>query len=253
MPSAHRTPHRLGFMWPAKYPWPVLAMVLGLICLGGLKLAWSFQAGQADINPLWVLEPVSLPSVEPTQLPTRWAKLVPVDAPQQDFKTALTPASLPEVEMPFVPAVAPPVVQVVSSVVEKSEAPTPAPAVARNPASQPARTFNGRPIRKVKTIRMLVTGYSPDERSCGDSADNITASGYSVWTNGMKMVAADTRILPFGSIISVPGYDDGQPVPVMDRGGAIKGMRLDLLYPTHEIARQWGKKWVDVTVWQYVE
>lgn len=111
--------------------------------------------------------------------------------------------------------------------------------------------FNGRPLRKARTIRMLVTAYSPDARSCGKWADNITASGYSVWTNAMRLVAADTRILPFGTIISIPGYDGGEPVPVLDRGGAIKGRRLDVLFPTHEIALQWGKRWVDVTVWEY--
>ena len=100
---------------------------------------------------------------------------------------------------------------------------------------------------------MLVTAYSPDARSCGKFADNITASGYSVWTNGMKLAAADTRLLPFGSILTVTGYNDGQPVPVLDRGGAIKGYRLDLLYPTHEAALQWGARWIEVKVWEYAD
>jgi hypothetical protein len=39
------------------------------------------------------------------------------------------------------------------------------------------RWYNGRPIRPVRIERMRVTAYSPDERSCGDSADGITASG----------------------------------------------------------------------------
>lgn len=115
------------------------------------------------------------------------------------------------------------------------------------------RMFNGRPVRPARTISMLVTAYSPDERSCGDSADGITASGYSVWTNGMKMVAADTDVLPFGTLVSVPGYDDAGIVPVLDRGGAIKGHRLDVLYPTHERAVQWGAQRLEVTVWEYVD
>ena len=81
----------------------------------------------------------------------------------------------------------------------------------------------------------------------------MTASGYSVWTNGMKLVAADTRLLPFGSVLSVQGYNDGNPVPVLDRGGKIKGRRLDLLMPTHEIALQWGVRQIDVTVWEYAD
>ncbi len=120
-------------------------------------------------------------------------------------------------------------------------------------AQPPSRTFNGRPVRIARTISMLVTAYSPDERSCGESADGITASGYSVWTNGMRMVAADTDLLPFGTLISVPGYDNASIVPVLDRGGAIKGKRLDVLYPTHEQAAKWGAQRLEITVWEYAD
>ena len=115
------------------------------------------------------------------------------------------------------------------------------------------RFFNGRPVRPSRTIRMKVTAYSPDEESCGDSADGITSSLHDVWTNAGKLVAADSRVLPLGSIISVPGYDNGQVVPVLDRGGAIKGKRLDLLYPTHAQARKWGVQTLEVTVWEYAD
>jgi 3D (Asp-Asp-Asp) domain-containing protein len=113
--------------------------------------------------------------------------------------------------------------------------------------------FNGRPIRPARTISMLVTAYSPDERSCGDSADGITASGYSVWTNGMQLVAADTSVLPFGTLLTIPGYGSDEPVPVLDRGGKIKGNRLDVLFPTHETAIQWGSQRLDVVVWEYAD
>jgi len=115
------------------------------------------------------------------------------------------------------------------------------------------RWFNGRPIRQVKRMTMKVTAYSPDKRSCGRFADGITASGYSVWTNGMKLVAADTRLLPMGSMVSIPGYHSGNVVPVLDRGGKIKGHRLDVLYPTHEIARGWGVQDLEVIVWEYAD
>jgi 3D (Asp-Asp-Asp) domain-containing protein len=113
--------------------------------------------------------------------------------------------------------------------------------------------YNGRPVRAVATLRMRVTAYSPDWRSCGASADGITASGYSVLTNGGFMVAADPRVLPLGSLVSVPGYDGGAVVPVLDTGGAIKGNRLDVLYPTHEVAMCWGVQDVDVVVWEYAD
>jgi 3D (Asp-Asp-Asp) domain-containing protein len=115
------------------------------------------------------------------------------------------------------------------------------------------RYFNGRPIRAVRTMRMRVTAYSPDHRSCGIHADGITASGFSVDVNGGRLVAADRRLFPFGSLLSVPGYASGQVVPVLDRGGAIKGSRLDVLYPTHEVAREWGVQNIDVMVWEYAD
>jgi len=116
------------------------------------------------------------------------------------------------------------------------------------------RWFNGRPVRPARTVRMTVTAYSPDERSCGAHADGITASGYSVWTNGMKLVAADTSLLPFGSLVTVPGYgEEGEIVPVLDRGGKIKGHRLDVLYATHQAAIKWGVRELDVVIWEYAD
>ena len=49
-------------------------------------------------------------------------------------------------------------------------------------------------------------------------------------------------MLALGSMISVPGYDKGQIVPVLDKDGAIKGARLDVLFATHEAARQCGEE-----------
>ncbi len=115
------------------------------------------------------------------------------------------------------------------------------------------RYFNGRPVRPIRTIWMTVTAYSPDWRSCGDSADGITSSNHRVETNGYRLVAADSRVLPLGSIISIPGYAKDDVVPVLDRGGMIKGNRLDLLFPTHEQARAWGVKKLKVVVWGYAD
>lgn len=115
------------------------------------------------------------------------------------------------------------------------------------------RFFNGRPIRAIKTVRMRVTAYSPDERSCGDSADGYTATLHHVTTNAHRLVAADPRLLPYGSMVSIAGYDEGRVVPVLDCGGAIKGRRIDVLLPTHEEAIRWGSQWLDVVVWGYAD
>ncbi len=115
------------------------------------------------------------------------------------------------------------------------------------------RWFDGRPVRPARVLLMRVTAYSPDHRSCGEFADGQTATLHSVWTNGMRLVAADPKVLPYGTLLTVPGYADGEIVPVLDCGGAIKGARLDLLYPTHERALQWGVQDLRVVIWEYAD
>jgi 3D (Asp-Asp-Asp) domain-containing protein len=115
------------------------------------------------------------------------------------------------------------------------------------------RWFDARPIRPARTIIMTVTAYSPDERSCGEFADGQTATLHSVWTNAMRLVAADPTVLPYGTMLTVPGYADDSVVPVLDCGGAIKGTRLDVLFPTHEAALKWGVRRIPVVVWEYAD
>jgi 3D (Asp-Asp-Asp) domain-containing protein len=115
------------------------------------------------------------------------------------------------------------------------------------------RWFNGRPVRPARTITMKVTAYSADAASCYPFADGQTATLHSVEANGGFLVAADTDLLPFGTMLSIAGYNDGKVVPVLDRGGAIKGNRLDLLFPSHEAALQWGVKTLDVVIWEYAD
>ncbi|MGN6724584.1 MAG: 3D domain-containing protein, partial [Tepidisphaeraceae bacterium] len=37
-------------------------------------------------------------------------------------------------------------------------------------------------------------------------------------------------------------------VPVLDRGGAIKGYHLDVFFPSHQQALDWGRRWVVVEI-----
>jgi 3D (Asp-Asp-Asp) domain-containing protein len=99
-----------------------------------------------------------------------------------------------------------------------------------------------------RTLRMEVTAYCPCTKCCGENAQGITASGRDVSYNNSRFVAADTSVLPFHTKLVIPGYHSGATVEVIDRGGAIKGNKLDLYFPTHEEALQWGRKFVDVTI-----
>ncbi len=103
---------------------------------------------------------------------------------------------------------------------------------------------------KTRIMRMEVTAYCPCTKCCGPKAQGITASGKHVSHNNGKFVAADTTVLPFGTKLAVPGYANEVPVEVIDRGGAIKGNKLDLYFPTHAEALVWGRQHVDVVVYE---
>ena len=60
-----------------------------------------------------------------------------------------------------------------------------------------------------------------------------------------RTIAADTSIYPFGTKMKIPGYGWGV---VEDRGGAIKGGKIDLFFRTHKQALQWGRKTLQVEV-----
>jgi 3D (Asp-Asp-Asp) domain-containing protein len=99
-----------------------------------------------------------------------------------------------------------------------------------------------------RVILMEVTAYCPCTKCCGPEAQGLTASGKPVSYNDGLFVAADTKKLPFGTKLSIPGYGDGRAVEVIDRGGAIKGDKLDVFFPSHDEALQWGRQKVAVTV-----
>ena len=111
--------------------------------------------------------------------------------------------------------------------------------------SQPDAPVSG--AGRTLRVRMEVRGYCPCPICCGVFSDGMTASGAPVTANGGAFAAADTKLLEFGTMVSVPAYHAGAPVPVLDRGGAITGMRLDVFFPTHDQALMWGRQHLDVT------
>jgi 3D (Asp-Asp-Asp) domain-containing protein len=90
---------------------------------------------------------------------------------------------------------------------------------------------------------MEVTAYCPCEKCCGSHADGITASGYEI-KPGDILIAAP-RTFRFGTRMNIPGYGIAE---VKDRGGAIKGNRLDVYFGTHQEALEWGRQKLMVQV-----
>ena len=92
-----------------------------------------------------------------------------------------------------------------------------------------------------RTVKMRITAYCPEKCCCGRYADHVTASGHMI-AYGDKFIAAPKSI-PFGTWIDIEGYGYAE---VLDRGGAIKGNRLDVYFDTHQEALNWGIRMIEV-------
>ncbi len=118
---------------------------------------------------------------------------------------------------------------------------------ASNPAAMSSRSDDTpTPAVQWETRQMRVTAYCPCERCCGRHADGITASGHII-EDGDTFVAADGRY-PFGAQMVIPGYNNDKPVKVLDRGGAIRGDKLDVFFNSHQQALEWGVRNLEVRI-----
>ncbi len=89
---------------------------------------------------------------------------------------------------------------------------------------------------------MNVSAYCPCVKCCGIWSDGITASG----KPAEGLIIAAPPIYAFGTIMDVPGYG---VATVQDRGGVIKGNKLDLLFPTHQEALNFGRQYLKVKIY----
>lgn len=165
------------------------------------------------------------------------------------------PGSAHETDQPTAAAAPPPTIELLaSSTVTTSASVSMSTTVTSHAsAAAPAMATVGaiaQPVasKSPRVVLMEVTAYCPCTKCCGPKAQGITASGKRVSHNHGLFVAADTRLLPFNTQLKIPGYANGQTVPVLDRGGAIKGHKLDLFFPTHKEALKWGRQMVEVTI-----
>jgi 3D (Asp-Asp-Asp) domain-containing protein len=96
------------------------------------------------------------------------------------------------------------------------------------------------------TIEMRVTAYCWCKKCCGKHSDGITANGHRIRIKD-RFVAADKKY-SFGTEMIVPGYNDSQPVKVLDRGRVIRGNKLDIFFNSHHRTKVWGVRYLPVKV-----
>lgn len=107
-------------------------------------------------------------------------------------------------------------------------------------------------IEQYPTEKVIATGYTAGLESTGKTPDHpeygITYSGVKVKRDLYSTIAADLSVFPLGTILYIPDYGYGV---VADKGGAIKGNKIDLFYDSvDDVYSEWGKKELDVHVIQ---
>lgn len=89
--------------------------------------------------------------------------------------------------------------------------------------------------------KFVITAYCTCRVCCGVySGGNRTASGTVPTSN--RTIAVDTNVIPFKTKVVI----NGQVYVAEDRGGAIKGKRIDMFFMTHKEALKWGRKTMEV-------
>ena len=131
---------------------------------------------------------------------------------------------------------------------------------AKQPVEETAVNYKAQPIKpkiltysdltpivepEIEWLEFEATAYCPCEKCCGAWAKNrpngvvYTASG-EVAEEGIT-IAADWSVLPKGTVVEIDGV--GTRI-VQDKGGAIKGNRIDIYFLSHQEALEYGRQTV---------
>lgn len=97
--------------------------------------------------------------------------------------------------------------------------------------------------RGSRILTMVATGYCPCNKCNYPYGGQPSYLGYPLRRG---IVAVDPKVIPMGSQLHIEGYGSGLAA---DQGNAIKGNRIDLFFPTHQEALNWGIRTVRVTVY----
>ncbi|MBT2671132.1 DUF348 domain-containing protein [Streptomyces sp. ISL-14] len=93
-----------------------------------------------------------------------------------------------------------------------------------------------------KEIYVSSTAYTASCKGCS----GVTSTGVDLKSNpGAKIIAVDPNVIPLGSKVYVDGYGYAMAA---DKGGAIKGNRIDVFFSSKNDAYRWGVKRVKIRV-----
>lgn len=108
-----------------------------------------------------------------------------------------------------------------------------------NVAKTPSRSDDD---NVVKEITVSASAYTANCNGCS----GITSTGINLKQNpDVKVIAVDPSIIPLGTKVYVEGY--GYAI-AGDTGGAIKGNKIDVFFPSKSEAYKWGRKQVKIKI-----
>ena len=116
----------------------------------------------------------------------------------------------------------------------------------------PASLSRSGSVRATNVLTMTATAYDLSYQSCGKRPGD---RGYGITASGMRaqrgVVAVDPRVIPLGSKLYIE-TSDGSFVygfaTAEDTGGAIKGNKVDLFFPSNADCMNFGRRSVKVYV-----
>lgn len=94
----------------------------------------------------------------------------------------------------------------------------------------------------------LATSYCIENyyHICNDGTPHVTATGGEPIP--LQTIAVDPNVIPLGSKLRVKNENIDIIVTANDKGGSIKGNKIDIANTTHQLALEWGKQNVDVWI-----
>ena len=96
--------------------------------------------------------------------------------------------------------------------------------------------------KAVKTFKVTATAFTANCKGCS----GVTSTGFNLKKNpNAKIIAVDPKVIPLGTKVWVEGY--GEAIAA-DKGGSIKGNKIDVFMPSTKKAYGWGRRTVTVKI-----
>ncbi len=96
-----------------------------------------------------------------------------------------------------------------------------------------------------KVVKEFVVSASAFTANC-NGCSGITTTGINLKKNpDVKVIAVDPDVIPLGTKVYIEGYGYATAA---DTGGAIKGNKIDVFFPSKTEAYKWGRKKVTIKI-----